>query len=106
MTPREELRELYATIEALTGRRPTSTNATHLRRRLAELCAPQPVAGQGGFERMTLLLTGARASILRALAAGTSQTPADVLVRALDEHAVSRGFGWAVERAKKTTVPK
>ncbi len=117
MTARDEIRELRATIQAITGKVPQSTSVDYLRKRVAMLVPPaQTVDGHtligqlGGGSAVGSLKSRAlfdtigvnRAMVVSEIAKLTKQDPIDIINRAIDEHAVRQGFGALVERMKRT----
>lgn len=110
MTERDEVRELRATIEAISGHKPVSYKLKHLRRRMAMLVPAQTVNGHDlisgvgdiRLARAIIEAIGApRAMLVTQIAAPKKQNPIDIIIRAIDEYAVRQGYGVLVERIKK-----
>ena len=124
MTARDEVRELRATIEAITGKVPQSHDLDYLRERVRMLVPKVSTADTALDSRATELIAmlskrggGAvgqhfaralhdtlgveRALMISELARIKSQDPIDVVNRAIDEYAVRPGFGNLVEHAKR-----
>lgn len=104
MTKRDEVRELRATITALSGKVPASFKLDYLRRRLAMLTPATDVkVGDGGgatagsLHRPTIDSIGKqRAQLVTELSIRRGVTAADIINRALDEYAVREGYGAVV----------
>lgn len=113
MTARDEVRELRATIAAITGRPTVSTSLKHLRTRLATLRDHAAMSRAREVGAVAGHLAGSfvadlgvdRLAVLDRMAKTMGAAPSAVLARAIDELAVRMGLGVEVERAKKRGRP-
>lgn len=112
MTKRDEVRELRATIAAITGKPCRSTGLRHLRQRLATLRDHAAMTRAREVGAVAGHLAGSfvadlgieRLAVLDRMSKAMGATPSAVLARAIDELAVRMGLGIDVERAKKGRV--